>query len=400
MIGFRLGLLAGGAFAVGTSAYVVAGLLPEISTELGVTVSAAGQLTSAFALAYAVGAPVLATLLGRWERRNLLVAALLVAAAGNLLSALAPAYPLLFAGRILTALGAAAFTPAATHAATLLSPPERRGRAVAAVFTGITLSLVVGVPAGTFLGASLGYRGVFGVVAALCLVGAVGVRMLLPTVEAPAPVGLRERLAVAADRRVLTILGITVFGLMSVLTVYTYIAPLLAESAGVTGPLLGVLLVVYGVGALVGNDLGGRLTDRFGSRRPLLMTIPVVAIALATLPLTLTTVVGAAVALFVLGGGFVVNSPVQTRLIELAPTGSALVLSLNASAIYLGIGLAGLVGGAVVATLGVLALPPVGAALSVVSLGLLWTARRQEPRAGDVPDAPDGGTPSSGSVAA
>ncbi|WP_218605427.1 MFS transporter [Pseudonocardia abyssalis] len=380
----RLTLLAGGAFAVGTSAYVVAGLLPQISAELGVSISAAGQLTTAFALAYALGAPLLATLLGRRDRRGVLVAALLIAALGNLLSALAPSYGLLMVGRVLTALGAAAFTPAATHAATLLSPPERRGRAVSAVFTGITLSLVVGVPAGTLIGGIVGYRGVFAVVAALCLAGALGVRALLPTVDAPAPVGLRERLAVAADRRVLTILGITVLGLMAVLTVYTYIAPLLAESAGVTGPLLGALLVVYGIGALIGNDLGGRLTDRFGSRRPLLMTLPVITLALVTLPFTITSVVGAGIAMFVLGGGFVVNAPVQTRLIELAPSGSALVLSLNASAIYLGIGLAGLVGGGVVAVFGVLALPLVGAVLSLGSLGLLVLALRQEPAPGSV----------------
>lgn len=373
-------LLAGGAFAVGTSAYVVAGLLPEISTDLDVTIAAAGQLTTAFALTYAVGAPLLATVAGGWERRGLLVAALVTAALGNLLSAVAPSYPLLLAGRVLTALGAAAFTPAATHAATLLSPPERRGRAVAAVFTGITLSLVVGVPAGTLLGGALGYRGVFGVVAGLCVAGAVAVRVLLPTVAPPAPVALRQRLAVVADVRVLTILGITVLGLMSVLCVYTYVAPLLDASAGVSGPVLGALLVAYGAGALIGNDLGGRLTDRFGSRRPLLMTLPVITLTLATLPFTSTTVVGAGIALFLLGGGFVVNSPVQTRLIELAPASSALVLSMNASAIYLGIGLAGVVGGVVVAGFGVLALPPVGAALSLASLALLLVALRQEPR--------------------
>jgi MFS transporter, DHA1 family, purine base/nucleoside efflux pump len=144
----RLPVLAAGAFAVGTSAYVVAGVLPAISAELGVSIAAAGQLTTAFALVYAVGAPVLATVLGRWERRQVLIAALAVAALGNALSAVAQTYPLSIGGRLLTALGAAAITPAATHAATLLSPPERQGRAVAAVFTGITLSLVVWVPAG------------------------------------------------------------------------------------------------------------------------------------------------------------------------------------------------------------------------------------------------------------
>ncbi len=375
----RQALLAAGTFAVGTSAYVVSGILPAVSADLDVPVALAGQLATAFALAYAVGAPVLATVLGRFERRALLVAALLVAAAGNALSALAPTYPLLLGGRVLTALGAAAFTPGAVHVATMLAPPERRGRAVAGVFTGITLSLVVGVPAGTLLGELLGYRGVFAVVAALCLAAAVAVRAALPTVEPPPPVGLRARLAVAADPAVLVVLGILVFGLLSVLTVYTYIAPLLAASAGVGPGLLGLLLVGYGLGGLVGNELGGRLTDRFGSRRPLLWALPAVTLVLMTLPLTTRSVAGSAVALVLLGGGFVVSSPIQARLLELAPTGSALVLALNASATYLGAGLSGVVGGLVVAGWGVLALPWASAVLSLGALGLLAVALRQRP---------------------
>jgi predicted MFS family arabinose efflux permease len=379
-------LFAAGAFAVGTSAYVVSGVLPDVSADLGVTIAAAGQLATAFALAYAFGAPVLATLLGRWERRNVLTAALLVAGAGNLASALAPTYPLLLGGRVLTALGAAAFTPAATHAATLLAAPERRGRAVAGVFTGITLSLVVGVPAGTLLAAPLGFRGVFAVVALLCLLGAVAVRVALPPVPPPPPVGLRARLAVAADPKVLTILGILVLGLLSVLTVYTYVAPLLAETAGITGVLLSLLLLGYGVGALLGNDLGGRLTDRFGSRRPLLVALPVLTLVLATLPFTARSTAGAAVALALLGAGFVVSSPIQTRLIELAPASSALVLALNASATYLGAGLSGVVGGLVVQGLGVLALPWAAAAFSVGALALLAVALRQEPAPSAAPE--------------
>lgn len=375
----RLQLLAAGAFAVGTSAYVVAGVLPAVSADLGVTIAAAGQLTTAFAFSYAVGAPVLATVLGGWERRSLLATALAVAALGNALSALAPNYPLLIGGRVLTALGAAAFTPGATHVATLLSAPERRGRAVAAVFTGITLSLVVGVPAGTLLGGALGYRGVFAVVAGLCLLGAVGVRLALPRVAPPPRIGLRARFAVAADRAVLVMLGILVLGLLSVLSVYTYIAPLLAASAGISGPLLSLVLVAYGVGALIGNDAGGRLSDRFGSRRPLVVALPIFTVVLATLPLTLTTPLGAGIALFVLGAGFVVNSPIQSRLIELAPASSALVLSLNASAIYLGAGLSGVLGGLVVDRFGLFALSPVAALLSAGSLVLLAVSRRRQP---------------------
>ena len=368
----RVYLLSAGAFAVGTSAYVVSGMLSAVATELGVSVTAAGQLTTAFALAYALGAPLLAVLAGRWERRTLLVVALLAAGAGNALAALAPNYPLLLLARVVAAFGAAAFTPAATLVATQLSPPERRGRAVAAVFSGLTLALVVGVPAGSLLEGPLGFRGVFALVAATCVVAAVGVRLLVPRVEAPPAVGLRARLAVAADRRVLTVLAVSVLALLAVMTVYTYIAPLLAELARVGGGqlgggVLGLLLLGYGLGCLLGNSLGGRLADRFGSRRPLL----------ATLPLTAGTLPGAAAALFALGAvGWTGNAPIQSWLIELAPQGGGLVLSLNASAIYLGAGLSGLVGGAVIAWLGVRALPLVAALIGVCSVLMLLLAAR------------------------
>ncbi len=376
----RVYLLSAGAFAAGTSAYVVSGMLPAVAAELGVSLTAAGQLTTAFALAYALGAPVLAVLTGRWERRTLLMVALLVGGAGNALAAFAPNYPLLLAARVLSALGAAAFTPAATLVATQLSPPERRGRAVAAVFSGLTVALVVGVPAGTLLEGPLGYRGVFALVAVACLGAAVGVRLLVPRVDPPPPVGLRARLAVAADPRVLTTLAVSVLALLAVMTVYTYIAPLLAASTRVSGGQLGLLLLGYGLGCLLGNSLGGRLADRFGSRRPLLAILPVFTLLLATLPLTASTVAGAAAALFAMGAvGWTGNAPIQSRLIELAPQGSGLVLSLNASAIYLGAGLSGVVGGLVINWFGVLVLPLVAAAIGLGSLAMLLVALRQEP---------------------
>lgn len=377
----RVHLLAAGGFAVGTSAYIVSGVLQSVSTELGVSLTAAGQLTTAFALSYALGAPLLAVLTGGWERRTLLVVALLVAALGNALAALAPTYPLLLGARVVSALGAAVFTPAATLVATQLSPPERRGRAVAAVFGGLTLSLVVGVPAGSLLGGPLGYRGVFALVAGLCVLSAVGVRLFLPRVDPPARVGLLDRLAVAADRRVVAVLVMSVLGLLAVMSVYTYIAPLLAASAGVSGSLLGVLLLGYGAGALTGNAAGGRLADRFGSRRPLLVVYPLFVVVLATLPFTATSAVGAVLALFAMGAaGWATNSPVQSRLIELAPTSGGLLLSLNASAIYLGAGLSGVIGGLVVDGFGVLAVPPVAAVIGLGALGMLFVVLRQEPR--------------------
>ncbi|WP_219412671.1 MFS transporter [Pseudonocardia nigra] len=372
----RTYLLAAGAFAVGTSAYVVSGVLPAVSAELGVSLTAAGQLSTAFALSYAVGAPVLATLTGRWERRTLLLTALLVAAAGNALAAVATTYPLLLGGRIVAALGAAVYTPAATLVATVLLPPQERGRAVARVFGGLTFALVIGVPAGSILGGSIGYRGVFALVALVCLAAAVAVRMVLPRVDAPPVVGLRERFAVAADRRVVAVLGMTVLGVLGAMSVYTYIVPFLATTAGVSGSAVGALLLVYGLGAVFGNAIGGRATDRFGSMRTLLVAFGGFVVLVATLPLTATTVGGAAVALFVWSlFTWTVNPPIQNMLLELGG-GSGLLLSLNASAIYLGAGLSGVVGGLVIATGGVVLLPEVAAVLSLLALGLLLAVRR------------------------
>lgn len=371
----RTYLLAAGAFAVGTSAYVVSGVLPAVSAELDVSVTAAGQLTTAFALAYAVSAPLLATITARWERRRLLLAALLVAALGNAISAVATTYPLLLSGRIVAALGAAAYTPAATLFATALRPPAERGRAVATVFGGLTLALALGVPIGSLLAGNIGYRSVFALVAVVSIVTAVAVRMQLPLMAGSPAVPLRERFAVAADRRVLTVLAITVFGVVATMSVYIYVVPLLTATTGLAGSTIGGLLLAYGLGAIVGNTWGGRATDRFGSIPTLVATLAGFVIMIATLPLTATTAVGAAVALFVWSVfTWSFNPPVQNLLLELAPTGG-LVLSLNASAIYLGMGLAGVLGGAVIGTVGVLALPEVGAVLGLVVVGLLFLLR-------------------------
>jgi MFS transporter, DHA1 family, purine base/nucleoside efflux pump len=384
-VDLRTSLLAAGAFAVGTSAYVVSGVLPAVSAELGVSLSAAGQLATAFALGVAVGAPLLATLAGRWERRTLLLAALLTAAAGNALSALAPNYPLLIVGRVVAALGAAAYTPAATLFATALRPPAERARAVAVVFGGLTVALALGVPIGTLLGGAVGYRWVFALVAAVSLVVAAVLVRQLPRMAAPPAVALRERFAVAADRRVLTLLVVTVLGVLATMSVFIYVVPLLAATAGLTGPVVGALLVAYGVGAIIGNAAGGRAADRFGALRTLHGVLAGFVVMIATLPLTASTLPGAAVALLVWSAfTWSFNPPLQSLLLELAPAGG-LVLPLNASAIYLGVALAGVLGGVVVDTAGVLVLPLVGAGLAVLVVALVLTVRAPRPVAAPEP---------------
>ncbi|WP_410639511.1 MFS transporter [Amycolatopsis sp. lyj-346] len=371
----RISVLAFGAFGVGTSGYIVAGLLPALTGELHVSATAAAQLVTAFAIAYAIGSPLFAAATGTWERRTLLVAALAVTGAGNLFAALAPGYGSLLVARVVTAVGAAVFTPAASAVAAELTAPERRGRAVALVFGGLTVALIFGVPLGSLLSQHLGYRAAFALVAAFSLVSALAVRFALPTVAAPPRVGLAERFAVGRDPRVLVMLATTVLACLAAFMVYTFVSPLLAATAGVHGTTVTVLLFCYGVGGAIGNFAGGRATDRWGSRTPLLVVTVAITAVMALLPLTTVTPVAAGISLFVWGlATWSFNPPVQHRLIELSPGHAGLVLSLNASAIYLGVGLSGVVGGAVLASGGPLLLPEVAAALTLVALLLVGSA--------------------------
>ncbi|SDY67983.1 Predicted arabinose efflux permease, MFS family [Amycolatopsis xylanica] len=376
----RTAVLALGTFAVGTSGYVVAGLLPALVTELAVSPSTAAQLVTAFAIAYAVGSPLFAAATGRWERRRLLVVALGVTALGNALAAVVSGFEPLLAARVVTAIGAAVFTPAASAVAAELTAPEHRGRAVALVFGGLTIATILGVPLGSLLSQHFGYRVVFALVAAFSLLGAVAVGLVLPKVAPPPPVRLAERFTAAADPRVLAMMGATVLGCLAAFSVYTFIAPVLAETTGVHGTAVSLLLFCYGIGGAIGNWLGGRVTDRWGSRRPLLTIFAATTLVLATLPLASSTITGAAVILFLWGlCTWSVNPPIQSRLIELSPRQTGLVLSLNASAIYLGVGLSGLVGGAVLHTAGPRLLPEMSALLTALALAVVLLGFRRTP---------------------
>jgi DHA1 family inner membrane transport protein len=371
----RISVLAFGAFGVGTSGYIVAGLLPALTDELHVSATAAAQLVTAFAIAYAIGSPLFAAVTGTWERRALLVAALVVTAAGNLFAALAPGYGVLLLARVVTAVGAAVFTPAASAVAAELTSPERRGRAVALVFGGLTVALIFGVPLGSLISQHLGYRTAFALVAAFSLASAVAVRLVLPTVAAPPRVRFGERFAVGRDPRVLVMLTMTVLACLAAFMVYTFVSPLLAATAGVHGTTVTILLFCYGIGGAVGNFAGGRAADRWGSRRPLLAVTVASTVVLALLPVTTGTPIAAGITLFVWGlATWSFNPPVQHRLIELSPGHAGLVLSLNASAIYLGVGLSGIVGGAVLDSGGALLLPEVAAGLTLVALLLVVVA--------------------------
>ncbi|YCK37114.1 MFS transporter [Actinomadura sp. ATCC 39365] len=372
-------VLALGTFAVGTDAFVVAGFLPDLAASLQVTEAAAGQSVTVFAVAYAVSSPVLATVAARVPRRALLVTALVVLGLANLGSALAPSFPALVVSRVLAAAGAAAYTPGAGAVAAVLVRPELRARALAVVVGGLTVATALGVPLGDLAGERLGWRYALGAVAVACLAVAAGVYAIMPVLPGAPRVPLRTRLDVLRRPAVRAILPLTVLGMAGSYTVYAYSVPAL-RAVGVEGTA--GMLFLYGLGAVLGNLAAGYATDRWGAHRVLPVAYLVMAVSLGLLAWTAAAgpadgtadgpVGGTAVLVGVLvlawgASSWCQTPPQQHRLIAAAPVEAPLVVSLNSSAIYAGIGAGTLLGGLTLPS-GAALTYATGAALAAVAL--------------------------------
>lgn len=347
--GGRVSFLALGTFAVGTDAFVVAGFLPEMANELSVTETAAGYSVTVFAICYAVFSPLLATITATVPRRRLLVAALVMLGLANLATAFAPNFALLLASRVLAALGAAAYTPNAGAVASSLVPQERRGRALALVVSGLTVATAIGVPLGNLASRFMGWRIALGLVALLCLLIGAGLALLLPKLAGGSSVPLAERLSVLRNPGVRVILPVTVFGMAAAYTAYAYAIPAF-DAVGISPDAAQWMLLLYGAGAVTGAQSSGRLTDKFGGTRVLILGYALmVCTLLAFGSLTLIS----AVLPFVVGilafawgaSSWCQTPPQQHRLIAAAPSEAPLVVALNSSGIYIGIGVGTLIGG-------------------------------------------------------
>jgi predicted MFS family arabinose efflux permease len=380
----RLLWLALGAFAIGTESYALAGLLPALSSELGVSVAMAGQLITAFALAYALGSPLLAVATAAMERRSLLLTAIAVFGAFNLLAASAHTYAVLFVARIGMALAAGTFMPAASAYAVAISPVERRGRALSIIYAGLTFATVIGVPVGVLVGERLGWRSIFLGAAGLAAIALGGLFWKLKAIPNPASVPLAERLAVARRPDILGALAVTVITLTGAFTIYSYLAPFLAESTGLTGDAVAMVLFLFGVGCTIGNLAAGVAADRIGPQRVLFFVVSGLIVLFSVLslaavllpPATARWVIVPVVGLWGLLG-FAFPAAQQARLVTMAPRLAPITISLNASAIYLGISFGALLGSVVVAHHWVARIGWVGAACDVIALGvLLYGARR------------------------
>ncbi|MFC3835464.1 MULTISPECIES: MFS transporter [Deinococcus] len=340
-----LWVLALGNFAVGTSGLVLAGILGLLAADLDVPLGTAGTVITAYALTYAVSAVLLSGVTGHLPRRTLLIAGLGLFTLGNVAAAVAPSFGVLLLARAVSAVGASVFTPVASGVAAALVPPELRGRALALVFVGIPVATVLGVPLGTWIGGAFGWRTAFWLVVAVGVLALAGVAALVrPVVTPPAASPWRTLLRRPALVRALLVTGLLYLGQFAV---YPYLVSALRGVTGLdAGGITGILLL-FGVAGLLGNALGGRLTDVWSGPGTLRSGLILTAASLLALPLVLGHGWSVAVVAFAWGAGsLLVNPPQQSHIVDLAPGAAGVALALNASALYVGQALGAPLGGA------------------------------------------------------
>ncbi|MGN4154804.1 MFS transporter [Burkholderia gladioli] len=374
--------LAVGAFGIGTTEFSPMGLLPVIAEGVHVTIPSAGMLISAYAIGVMVGAPVMTLLLARASRRTALMLLMGIFTIGNLLSAVAPDYTTLLLARLVTSLNHGAFFGIGSVVAASVVPRERQASAVATMFMGLTIANVGGVPAATWLGQMIGWRMSFVATAGLGLLAIAGLFAALPRGESGRMPDLRAELAVLTRPVVLGALATTVLGAGAMFTLYTYVAPTLAQLTHATPGFVTAMLVLIGVGFSIGNVAGGRLADRSldGSLIAFLLLLIVVMLAF---PVLAATHVGAALALLVWGiATFAVVPPLQMRVMRAASEAPGLASSINVGAFNLGNALGAAAGGAAISSgLGYSAVPMAGAGIAVLGLLLVLSQLRRRPRA-------------------
>ncbi|GAA4201960.1 MFS transporter [Actinocatenispora rupis] len=365
-------MLAVGTFVLGVDGFVLPGLLSPIAADLSVSVAAAGQLTTAFAAAYAIGSPLIATATGRLDRRVVIGAGMLVFLAGMILQAAGPTYGIVLAGRVVAALGAAGFQANAFAVAGVLSRPERRARSFAVIGAGSSLASVLGVPFGLLIGQWLGWRGTMWTIVALAGLAAVLAWLAVPRVTLPAT-SLRSRVGVLTNPRILLLLMVSALVLMPMYLVTSYASAVVGTSR-TTADAVVIALLAFGVGFFTGNRIVGRITDRVGPLPALTAALAVTIGVTAGLGAVQHWYVPTLAMLFGLGvvGSFLFI-PQQNRVYAAGGDVAAVALGLNGSMIYVGAALGAVLGGVVLSTAGARWLAPAAAALTVAVLAVAWS---------------------------
>ncbi|WP_313245142.1 MFS transporter [Stenotrophomonas rhizophila] len=377
-----------GAYAIGTTEFVIVGLIPTIAADLGVSLPSAGLLVSLYALGVAVGAPVLTALTGRVPRKTLLVALMVLFTLGNVIAWMAPGYGSLIVARVLTGLAHGVFFSIGSIIATSVVPKEKAASAIAIMFTGLTVALVTGVPLGTFIGQHLGWRATFLAVAALGVIALIGSLLFVPrNLQRSEPATFGQQLSVLAQPRLLLVYAITALGYGGTFLSFTYLASILQDVTGFSANAVSGVLLVYGVSVAIGNLWGGRLADRRGPIPALKLIFGLLAAVLFVLTFTAYNTWLVLLTVLALGAVAFGNVPgLQVYVVKqaqrFAPQAADVASGLNIAAFNVGIALGASLGGLVVDHLGLMHTPWMGALVVLGALGLTVLSGRLDRRDG------------------
>ena len=368
------------AFAIGTTEFVIVGLIPTIATSLGVSVPSTGLLVSLYALGVAVGAPVLTALTNRVPRKQLLLGLMALFTIGNLVAWMAPGYEVLMAARVLTGLAHGVFFSIGSTIATSLVPKEKAASAIALMFTGLTVALVTGVPLGTFIGQTFGWQTTFLAVSILGVIAFVGSLILVPNnIANSKPASLMTQLSVLKKPRLLLVYAMTALGYGGSFIAFTYLAPMLQEVSGFSASSISLVMLTYGVSVAFGNIWGGKLADKKGPIRALQIVFALLALVLLLLTFTAYNAWSALATVLLWGAVAFGNVPglqvyVVQRAERDAPQAVDVASGLNIAAFNIGIAGGAWGGGLIVAHLGLMATPWIGAIVVLGALALTTLA--------------------------
>ena len=369
-------------FAIGVAEFIVVGVLPAIAQDLHVSLAAAGKLVGLYALALAIGTPLAVLGLARLARKTVLLSLITLFLAGNILSSLADSYPLLLAGRAITAVAHGSFFAIGATVASRLAPPGQGGRAIALMFSGLTLAMVIGVPLGSLIGNSVGWRLPFYAVAGLTVIAWVATAIWVPRLAVPEAGKTVTQLAALLRPEILAMMAITVTGFGASFAAFTFITPILTDISGFSSQTASLLLIIFGIATLIGNQLGGKLTVTQGWTSALRRMLLLLAVTLILLAVALPWRLPVMVLLFLWGLlAFGMSPAFQAGMLSTAerwtPKAVDFASALNIAAFNLGITLGETLGSAVVAKV-LMAMTPLAGVLlvTIAQLPLFWLSSR------------------------
>ncbi|MGQ8872728.1 MFS transporter [Paenibacillus sp. TSA_86.1] len=361
-----------GAFAIGMTEFIIMGLLPNVATDLNVSIPQAGQLITGYALGVAVGAPILTVFTHKIPQKKLLVLLMCIFIVGNALSVIAPTYGLLISARILTAFAHGTFLGVGSIMATKLVTSDRRAAAVSVVLAGLTIANIIGVPFGTFIGQQLGWRSSFGAITILGVISLLGIIRFIPVIPQGTPANLGQQFRNLIRPQVLLVLLIGAMGCGSLFAVFTYITPMLVDISGFAEQSVTWILVLFGFGVTLGNMVGGRLAD-WKLMPSLIVNFGILAVLLAALTLTLHNPVLAVITIFFWGvAAFGIMPGLQLRIMNMTREAPLLATTSSHSAFNLGNAAGAYLGGFAITHTGLISVPIYAAVIAALGLlGLL-----------------------------